>query len=139
MQVVTCVVPDANCFRPREKTMTENAEKVQKGLDEKYCSECGAIIKAKAEICPKCGVRQTSPFVSLGGVAPNGKSKLAAVLFAFFLGGFGFHKFYLGRTGMGILYLLFCWTFIPSVLGVIEAILLLVMSDYDFNQKYGSI
>jgi len=72
-------------------------------------------------------------------VAPNGKSKLAAVLFAFFLGGFGFHKFYLGRTGMGILYLLFCWTFIPSVLGVIEAILLLVMSDYDFNQKYGSI
>jgi ribosomal protein L40E len=32
------------------------SETVQKGLDEKYCSECGAIIKAKAEICPKCGV-----------------------------------------------------------------------------------
>jgi len=115
------------------------SEAIQKGPDEKYCSECGSIIKAKAEICPKCGVRQASPFVNLAAVAPNGKSKLAAVLFAFFLGSFGFHKFYLGQTGMGILYLLICWTFIPSVLGVIEGILLLIMSDDDFNRKYGSI
>lgn len=28
------------------------------GPDEKYCSECGEIIRLKAEICPKCGVRQ---------------------------------------------------------------------------------
>lgn len=111
----------------------------QKGLDEKFCSECGAIIKAKAEICPKCGVRQRSPFVNLNTVAPNGKSKLAAVLFAFFLGSFGFHKFYLGKIGMGVLYLLLCWTFIPGVLGVIEGILLLIMSDEDFVRKYGTI
>ena len=26
-------------------------------MDEKYCSECGAVINRKAEICPKCGVR----------------------------------------------------------------------------------
>lgn len=114
-------------------------ESGQKGPDEKYCSECGAIIRARAEICPKCGVRQASPFGSLGAVAPNGKSRLAAVLFAFFLGGFGFHKFYLGCTGMGVLYLLFCWTFIPAVVGVIEGILLLVMSDAEFIRKYGSI
>jgi hypothetical protein len=50
-------------------------------------------------------VRQASPFSNLGAVAPNGKSKLAAVLFAFFLGSFGFHKFYLGKIGMGVLYL----------------------------------
>ena len=31
-----------------------------KGLDEKFCSECGEIIKLAAEICPKCGVRQKS-------------------------------------------------------------------------------
>jgi TM2 domain-containing membrane protein YozV len=112
---------------------------MQKGLDEKYCSECGAIIKAKAEICPKCGVRQASPFGNLNSIAPNGKSKLAAVLFAFFLGSFGFHKFYLGKTGMGVLYLLLCWTFIPSVLGIIEGILLLIMSDEDFVRKYGTV
>lgn len=110
-----------------------------KGADEKYCSECGSIIKAKAEICPKCGVRQASPFVNLGAVAPNGKSKLAAALFALFLGGFGIHKFYLKRVGLGILYLAFCWTFIPAALGFIDAILLLVMSDEDFNRKYGAV
>jgi TM2 domain-containing membrane protein YozV/ribosomal protein L40E len=115
------------------------SEGMQKGLDEKYCFECGAIIKVRAEICPKCGVRQSSPLLNLGTVAPNGKSKLAAALFALFLGSFGIHKFYLRRVGLGILYLLLCWTFIPAVLGFIDAILLLIMSDDDFNRKYGTI
>ncbi|MCC6347175.1 MAG: NINE protein [Nitrospirales bacterium] len=115
--------------------MTEN---IQKAADEKFCSECGAIIKAKAEICPKCGVRQLPPPNSLTAVAPNGKSKLAAALFALFLGGFGIHKFYLGKIGWGIVYLLFCWTFVPSIIGFIEGILLLVMSESDFNKKYGN-
>lgn len=115
------------------------AENVQKGIDEKYCSECGSIIKAKAEICPKCGVRQGIILSSLRVVAPNGKSRLAAILLAVFLGSFGFHKFYLKRIGIGFLYLLFCWTFIPSVLGFIDAIILLIMSDEDFNRKYGNL
>ena len=29
-----------------------------KMTDEKYCSECGEIIKKKAEICTNCGIRQ---------------------------------------------------------------------------------
>lgn len=115
------------------------SEALRKGPDEKFCSECGSIIRAKAEICPNCGVRQASVFSSLASVAPNGKSKLAAALFAFFLGGFGIHKFYLKQVGMGVLYLLFCWTFIPAVLGIIDGIFLLIMSDDDFNAKYGSL
>jgi TM2 domain-containing membrane protein YozV len=112
---------------------------VQKSLDEKFCSECGAIIKARAEICPKCGVRQMPAPNILTATAPNGRSRLAAALFAIFLGGLGIHKFYLGRTGMGILYLVFCWTAIPSIVGFIEGIVLLVMSDADFNRKYGAV
>ena len=112
---------------------------VPKASDEKFCSECGEIIKAKAEICPKCGVRQyPPPFGSgLGQTAPNGKNRLAAVLFAVFLGCIGAHKFYLGRTGWGILYLVFFWTGIPAIVGVIEGILLLVMSEDEFVAKYG--
>lgn len=34
------------------------------------------------------------------------KSKTTATLLAFFLGGLGAHKFYLGQTGQGILFLL---------------------------------
>lgn len=110
-----------------------------KSIDEKFCTDCGSAIKAKAEICPKCGVRQTpsSSSVNFGGTAPNGKSKIAAALLAFFLGGFGAHKFYLGQTGMGILYLVFFWTFIPAIVAFVEFILLLTMSDEKFNQKFG--
>lgn len=115
------------------------SETTKKRWDEKYCLECGSIIRAKAQICPACGVPQASSFANLGAVAPNGKSKLAAALFALFLGSFGFHKFYLGRIGMGVLYLLLCWTFVPGVLGFIEAVLLLTMSDEDFVRKYGTI
>lgn len=113
-------------------------EAVRKAADEKFCSECGAIIRAKAEICPKCGVRQCAPPNSFAAVAPNGKSRLAAALFALFLGGIGIHKFYLGSVGWGIVYLLFCWTFIPAIIGFIEGILLLVMAESDFNKKYGA-
>ncbi len=117
--------------------MNEIIEKRVKELDEKFCSECGETIKAKAEICPKCGVRQAAAPSAFVTTAPNGKSKLAAALFALFLGGFGAHKFYLGQTGTGVLYLVFCWTWIPAIIALIEFILFLTMSDEAFNQKYG--
>ena len=110
---------------------------VTKSSDEKFCHECGAVIRAKAEICPKCGVRQTYPNAFGIGVTPSGKSRLAAGLFGIFLGGFGVHKFYLGRVVWGVVYILFCWTFIPSLIGFIEGIIYLTMSDEAFAQKYG--
>ncbi|NLH40115.1 MAG: TM2 domain-containing protein [Elusimicrobia bacterium] len=63
-------------------------------------------------------------------------SKIAAVLFAFFLGGIGAHKFYLGSTKLGILYLIFFWTGIPLLIGFIEGIIYLTMSTEEFNAKY---
>ncbi len=107
----------------------------EKKVDEKFCSECGSAIKIKAEVCPKCGVRQASA----PNTALNGKSKTAAAMFAFFLGGFGAHKFYLGQVGQGIIYLVLCWTFIPAFVAFIEFIILLTMSDEAFNQKYGAV
>lgn len=109
-----------------------------KGVDEKFCSDCGARIKAKAEICPQCGVRVSAPPGAFGNTAPNGKNKLTAALLAFFLGGLGVHKFYLGQTGRGVLYLLFVWTFIPAIIAFVEFIVFLTMSDEAFNAKYGN-
>jgi TM2 domain-containing membrane protein YozV len=40
-------------------------------------------------------------------------------------------------VGQGILYLLFSWTFIPVVVGFIEGIIYLTMSDQGFEDKYG--
>ena len=68
----------------------------------------------------------------------NGKNKVVAGILALLVGGLGIHKFYLGRPGMGIVYLLFCWSGIPSILGFIEGIIYLVSSDAEFNAKYGA-
>jgi len=112
---------------------------VVRGANEKYCTDCGSIINARAEICPKCGVRQmaTPNSFGLGLTTAGGRSRIAAALFAIILGGIGIHKFYLGRVGQGILYVIFCWTFIPALIGLIEGIIYLTMSDQAFEMKYG--
>lgn len=66
------------------------------------------------------------------------KNKNSAAILAFFLGGVGVHKFYLGETGWGIVYALFFWTYIPTLAGWVEALVLLSMPKADFDQKYNS-
>ena len=48
------------------------------------------------------------------------KDEVVGVLLALFLGTFGAHHFYLRRNGLGILYVLFCWTGIPSLVSLVE-------------------
>ncbi len=52
------------------------------------------------------------------------KDKTAAILLALFLGGFGAHHFYMGNTGLGILYLVFFWTLIPAFVALVECFLM---------------
>lgn len=85
-----------------------------KNENEKYCSECGQLISNKAEICPKCGVRQPD-FIS----ADN--RWLTTLLLCFFLGYLGVHRFYTGHSVIGVIQLLtlgFCgiWTMIDLIL-----------------------
>lgn len=66
------------------------------------------------------------------------KNKFVAAILAIFLGSFGIHKFYLGQTGKGVLYLLFFWTIIPGIIGIIEGIGYLLKSDEDFNAMFST-
>lgn len=66
------------------------------------------------------------------------KSKMVAILLALFLGGLGIHKFYLGRKGLGILYLVFCWTYIPVFLSILDIILIASMSEEEFNTRFNA-
>ncbi|MDD3114217.1 MAG: TM2 domain-containing protein [Anaerovibrio sp.] len=63
-------------------------------------------------------------------------NKTVYILLALFLGGFGAHKFYTGRIGLGILYLVFFWTWIPGIIAAIEAIYVGIKKNSD---AYGNI
>lgn len=64
------------------------------------------------------------------------KSKFTTAILAFFLGGLGIHRFYLGQNKLGLLYLLFCWTFIPAFIALIDFFIFIFMSEDNFNYKY---
>lgn len=66
------------------------------------------------------------------------KNQYVAALLAIFLGGLGLHRFYLGNILIGILYLLFCWTGVPAVLGFIEGIYFACIQESTFNAKYNN-
>ncbi|AVM48169.1 hypothetical protein C5Q96_04650 [Mogibacterium diversum] len=113
---------------------------IKKNNGNSFCSNCGSEINPNQSVCLKCGVaipNHPSP------EAPSHftenlpvRNKFVAALLAIFLGGLGVHKFYLNKPGMGVLYLLFCWTFIPGIIGFIEGILYLCSSDIEFQSKH---
>ena len=65
--------------------------------------------------------------------------KIAAGLLAILLGPLGIHKFLLGYTSEGIIWLaisLFTCGTVTSILGIIEGIIYLTKSDQEFYETY---
>lgn len=67
------------------------------------------------------------------------KTKTAATLWALFLGALGAHKFYLGAWGWGLVYLIFCWTYIPLILAIVETVRYVTLSDESFQERYAKL
>lgn len=111
------------------------------------CPKCGALLDPGAVECKSCGERFTvqqngyaqpqTQQIYVTGINPSWpvKNKLVAGILGIFFGGLGVHKFYLGKIGMGILYLCFCWTGIPELVGFIEGIIYLCSNDENFQLK----
>jgi TM2 domain-containing membrane protein YozV len=70
----------------------------------------------------------------------NGRNKIVAALLAFFFGPLGLHRFYLGRTGSGIVMLVLTMTVAGLLVSVpwalIDMIRYLIMSDCEFAERY---
>jgi TM2 domain-containing membrane protein YozV len=66
------------------------------------------------------------------------QEQVVAGVLALLLGGLGVHKFYLGKGFQGLMYLLFCWTFIPALIGLVEGLNYLLMSEKTFFERYGA-
>lgn len=62
-------------------------------------------------------------------------SRREAGVIAIVFGGLGMHKFYIGKYGQGILYAVFCWSFIPALLGIAEGIHYLSETDEEFAEE----
>ena len=71
-----------------------------------YCRECGYRHSEKAKACPKCGYVHEETLTKKANKLLNGKSMVVYLLFAWFLGVFGAHRFYAGKNGSGLAMLL---------------------------------
>lgn len=64
------------------------------------------------------------------------KDRWTAIAFALFIGGLGIHRFYLRQAKLGLLYLLFCWSFIPAIIAWVDAVVWITKGEEFFDEKY---
>ena len=106
------------------------------------CLHCGTPLRrewAARGICVECQARPRVPMRrSATQLQPIRKfrNRTIAAVTAFFFGGLGIHKFYLGNALAGLVYLLFCWTLIPSLVGMFEGIRYALMNEGEFQRRY---
>ena len=118
----------------REQQLSRAAKKQLKDLREEERECLSQIRNLQSFLSDAKGTYQVSKTKTYQTSKP--KSKTIAILLAFFLGSFGIHKFYLNSPKWGVIYLIFSWTGIPTILGLLEAIYYLIMSDETFQQRY---
>jgi hypothetical protein len=82
-----------------------------------YCARCGAVMNPADRFCHRCGWqagrRDTIPAPPPVVLNPSPHNRLTALLLCIFLGFFGAHRFYTGKTGTGLL-----WLFTLGLFGI---------------------
>lgn len=96
-----------------------------------YCRACGKEIHETAPMCPHCGAPQNQ-----SATTSSIKSQTVAGLWCAFLGGFGAHRFYLGRIVTGVLSILFFWTYIPALIAYVDLFIIAFSSSESWATKH---
>lgn len=120
-----------------------------------YCPNCGLELRENTQYCEYCGTEQSvknrnrtthhtstievtvnnssqdrSPHPNYGNISP--KSRLVLIILWFFFGILGFHYFYAGRIGMGLL-----WLITGGLFGIGWVIDIIVILTGTFRDSYG--
>ena len=70
-----------------------------------FCPNCGAEVNDNAVVCVKCGCALPKGNAEVD-LDKSEKDWIVTLLLCFFVGGFGIHRFYVGKIGTGILQLI---------------------------------
>lgn len=117
--------------------------------DKKFCKACGVELDADSVFCPKCGSKQENepkkqeqnPIIvnvqqsnvqQNNGLGVSTCRKWTAFILCLLFGGLGVHRFYVGKGGTGILWLLTCGLF--CIGWIVDLIMILTGS---FSDKQG--
>ncbi len=92
--------------------------------------------RTKPEEAPAPGPARRGIFAYEEELRQARRQKVIAGALGIFLGAFGAHKFYFGKTKWGFFYALLCWTGISGFLGFVEGLRFLFMPLDDFYEKY---
>ena len=87
---------------------------------------------------PGSGIYTRRKLKSKRKLGRENKTKTATIILALFLGSFGVHRFYLRQNIKGLLYLIFCWSFVPTIISFIDALCFYFMNKNEFDEKYNA-
>ena len=95
-----------------------------------FCADCESKPTTGFSVQPSPGTSQVPMYAGIR------KSRSVSVGLALVLGGLGAHKFYLEKPGKGFLYLVFCPTGIPTLIGLFEAVKYIRMDEDEFHRRF---
>jgi len=111
-----------------------------------FCWHCAAPIASDQALCRQCGAGLHGHSGRAGNNGAVTSKRIVAGALAFFCGALGVHRFYLGdsvggfiRLGISILFGVFTLGLsvaAMSVIGMIECVIYLTLSDADFIRIY---